>query len=106
MIGFMGFISVALLNLYVGHYHTTWHIIGLCFFVIMAFVFLADWSNKKVAAYSHLEGDERERVRAEVYKNQGRDDLIIKIFGWSVLLLIGLFFKLKQVCTVENLFDC
>jgi len=37
---------------------------------------------------------------------QEREDLILKIFGCSALLLIGLFFKLKQVCPVENLFNC
>ena len=59
-----------------------------------------------IAAYSHLDGEEREIVHAEVYRNQEREDLILKIFGCSALLLIGLFFKLKQVCPIENLFNC
>ena len=106
MFGFMGFTSGVLLNLYVGHYHTNWHIFCLSFCVIMALVCPAYEGNKKVAAYSHLEGEEREIVRTEVYRNQEREDLILKIFSCLVLLLIGLFFKLKQVCTVENLFNC
>ena len=106
MFGFMGFTSGALLSLYVGHYHTAWHIVGLSFCVIMALVSLSNEGNKKIAAYSHLDGEEREIVHAEVYRNQEREDLILKIFGCSALLLIGLFFKLKQVCPIENLFNC
>ena len=102
----MGFTSGALLSLYVGHYHTGWDIFCLSFCVIMALVCLAYEGNKKIAAYSHLDGEEREIVHAEVYRNQEREDLILKIFGFSALVLIGLFFRLKQVCTVENLFNC
>lgn len=106
MYGYMLFLSFALLNLYVGHYHTFWHIIGLCFLVIMAFFFLAGEQEKKAAAYVDLRGDEQERMRAEVYKNRGRDDLILKIFHIIFLFLLAYFFMLKKVCTVENLFDC